>query len=195
MLKATGCLKYMHKKKKKRQSLYAFYTWGHFSIYGISILSLASKASLRNWSVGFFLGEEKIQIWRTSKLKSVLENLKPQQQRCKVLCILVVSSPILYLGRWYCLSKLHFWMASLSIEFPVPAKEDAFLYPVLTLSCPTALVFVPAPTDQTAWCCTEIQSAGSVHCHRCETSLLQHQRDPGSAGKKGETQIGSYIHC
>lgn len=105
----------------------------------------------------------------------------------------------LYLGRWFYSGKLHFLLkvsvsqeASLSIQSPKPAQEDVFLYPILTLLRPTALIFAPAPTAQPAWCCTETQSAGSVHCRRCETSLRQQQRDPGSVGKKGEAQAGSY---
>lgn len=83
-------------------------------------------------------------------------------------------------------------VASLSVQSPESAKEDVFSYPILTLLRPVALVFAPAPAAQTAWCCTETQSAGSVHCHHSETSLQKQQRDPGSAGKKGEGQTGSY---
>lgn len=74
----------------------------------------------------------------------------------------------------------------------MPAKEGVFLYPILTLPRPAALVFVPPPAGQTAWSCTETQSAGSAHCHRCETSLQQQQRDQGSAGKREEAQTRSY---
>lgn len=202
MLKATECLKYT---QKKRQSWYSFYTWGHFSIYGISILSLASTASLRNWSVGFFLSKEKKpQIWRTSKLNSIL-NVKNQSLAClsnRYAKYYVSFMPLVQLSIWegvfiwvnyiFYLKAFVSQVPSLSIQSPKSAKEDVFSYPVLTLLCPAALVFVPAPAAQTAWCCTETQSVGWVHCHHCETSLQQQQRDPGSVGKKGEAQTRSY---
>lgn len=139
-----------------------------------------------------------IQVKLNSELERLISCL-PQQWTGKVSCILHASGPTLYLARWFYLGKLHFLrkvsgsqVASLSIQSTKSAKEDVFSYPILTLLRPAALVFVPAPAAQTAWCCTETQSAGSVHCHHCETSLRQQQRDPGSAGKKGEAQIGSY---
>lgn len=82
-------------------------------------------------------------------------------------------------------------MASLSTQLLKSAKEDICSHPVLTLLHPAALVSAPSPAAWTIWCCTQTQSAGSVHCHHCETSLLQQQRGPGSAGKKREAQTRS----
>lgn len=82
-------------------------------------------------------------------------------------------------------------VASLSTQFPKSAKEDICSQPVLTLLHPAALVSAPSPAARTIWCCTQTRSAGSVHCHHCETSLLQQQRGPGSVGKKGEAQTRS----
>lgn len=173
-------------------------------MYGISILSLVSTASLRNWSVFFFLEEGKENsVSRVKGMVSVLHRLLssreggPTSSCCWPVTDAAVfqahpSSRAAPCSSLSALLRLASWGSWWGLSpTPHPRSLAGTLSnntTGLTRPGPAAPASAPLPAHERAEHCTGSQNAVSAHCRHCQTCWLLHWTDPETTNGERENR-------